>query len=399
MQFISQAGPHTPAPGFRQVTSSRPPARVPQALEHTWFGQAADLVKKGAPLAALGQAAQSDVYFLRLIALARLANNQNERWLRQELRPETRELLRLFQVTQADHTLEHLSDVTRQGAHPGLDLTAALEQYLRNALNRSSWDFFVPAVSYRAMPGQKIIRQVTSVKKEVPLIFLWQMLHDLNVISQRLERWQSQEGTLLLDLCGPHLAEWRAHPKVQLLLAGFTDADRPKRLEIARSLTSLPEYPQQFCRQGVGAILVDAAEQVIGIGHNGPPLPQELRSDREVRGFDVYKIKGQEVKTPGMRRSICAEQKALLSAALNGGQLEDATIYSSLGPPCHQCLAMLINAGIKRIIYPLLGQDVGTSDLYADPQTEEILAKLSITPYRESTLGVINLRGGKSGRR
>jgi deoxycytidylate deaminase len=390
---ISQAWPYrTAAPELKRLIPSRRPASVPQALEHSWFGQAVALAKKGAPLEALGQAAQSNEYFVRLIALAQLANNRHARSLRQELRPEIGELVRLFRATQADHTLEHLFDLSSRGTHSGLALTEAVEQYLQKALHRSSWDYPVPTVSYRVIPGEKIVRLVTGVEKKVPLVFLWQMLHDLSFISQRLEQWQSQEGTLLPDLCGRHLAEWRTNSEVRQLLAGFTAADNLGKLEMAKALTSLSEYPQQFCSKDVGAIIADAAGQVIGIGHNGPPLPQEMGSDRSVRGVNKYKIQGEEFKTPDMRRSICAEQRALLSAALNGGQLEGATVYSSMGPPCHQCLSILINAGIKRIVYPLSGKGIGANDIYIDRLTEEILAKLSIQPFREGTIGVIDLR-------
>ncbi|MBN3033698.1 MAG: hypothetical protein JW873_06350 [Candidatus Saganbacteria bacterium] len=395
------------------INNTAKAARLKARLDRTWFGQAAALAGRNAPLKELARAAKSDVYFLRLIALAQLADSREEFALRRELGPEHLELLRLFQVALTNREIDPLSDVHRQAAlHPfQFDLVRTTEQYLQRTLNsryfrraadgRSYWDFVVPEPSHQVASGPEIINRVAWVAKEVPLTFLWQSLHDLNIVSRKLEQWQDSPRKVLTDLCGPHLAEWRTNPRVQELLAGFSTATDAQKVKIAGSLTSLPEFPKDRL-PGVGAIMVDAAGQIIGVGHNAVPLPTEFRPDCEVWGFFPFLISGKRVRTVefGLRRSICAEQRSLLSAVLNDEQPAGATVYASLGPPCYQCLITLVNAGVKRIIYPLSSdRGHGATGAYEDRRTRELLFKLNVKPTSQGAVGAIDLGGIRQGRR
>jgi dCMP deaminase len=48
---------------------------------------------------------------------------------------------------------------------------------------------------------------------------------------------------------------------------------------------------------------------------------------------------------------VHAESNAILNAAKNGTKVEGATIYVTF-PPCSQCAAAIIQAGITRVICP-----------------------------------------------
>ena len=49
-------------------------------------------------------------------------------------------------------------------------------------------------------------------------------------------------------------------------------------------------------------------------------------------------------------RALHAEQNAILQAALYGVPLEGGTIYTT-HQPCQTCAKMIINAGLKRVVY------------------------------------------------
>ena len=99
-------------------------------------------------------------------------------------------------------------------------------------------------------------------------------------------------------------------------------------------------------RRHVSAVLVKD-KRIISTGYNGAPsgVPHCL----EVGCLRT------KLKIPsGQRHEICrglhAEQNAIIQAALNGVPTSGATCYCTI-MPCVICIKMLINAGIKRIVY------------------------------------------------
>lgn len=99
-------------------------------------------------------------------------------------------------------------------------------------------------------------------------------------------------------------------------------------------------------RRKVGAIIVKN-RQILATGYNGAPrgVPhaEEVGCVREM--FNV---------PSGERHELCrglhAEQNAIIQAAYHGVSIKDAEIYTT-NFPCIICAKMIINAGIKRIIY------------------------------------------------
>jgi dCMP deaminase len=51
--------------------------------------------------------------------------------------------------------------------------------------------------------------------------------------------------------------------------------------------------------------------------------------------------------------TVHAEANAILNAAKNGAKTEGATAYVTF-PPCSQCAAALIQAGVKKVVCPNL---------------------------------------------
>ncbi len=99
-------------------------------------------------------------------------------------------------------------------------------------------------------------------------------------------------------------------------------------------------------RRAVGALIVKD-RRILATGYNG--VPTGLRHCNETGC-----LREQLGVPSGQRHEICrglhAEQNALLQAARYGINIEGASMYITT-QPCVVCAKMLINAGIKEIIY------------------------------------------------
>ncbi|MHB8126335.1 MAG: deoxycytidylate deaminase [Desulfitobacteriaceae bacterium] len=111
-------------------------------------------------------------------------------------------------------------------------------------------------------------------------------------------------------------------------------------------------------RRQVGAVIVKD-RQILSTGYNGSPTGLRhcgelgcLRQSLEI--------------PPGERTEICravhAEQNALLQAARHGVAIEGADMYTSV-QPCVLCTKMIINTGIRRVIYAKPYPDLMAMDL------------------------------------
>jgi len=124
-------------------------------------------------------------------------------------------------------------------------------------------------------------------------------------------------------------------------------------------------------RRKVGAVIVKD-KHVLATGYNGAPkgLPHCL-----VEGCLREKLKIES----GMRHELCrgvhAEQNAIIQCAYHGVSTKDSTMYINASP-CKICAKIIINAGIKRIVY---------NGDYPDLDAIKILkeAKIKIEKYRK----------------
>jgi len=100
-------------------------------------------------------------------------------------------------------------------------------------------------------------------------------------------------------------------------------------------------------RRQVGAVLV-RDRRAIASGYNGPPSGMAHCADlggclREKLGVP-----------PGERQELCralhAEQNAILQLAITGLSGVGATLYVTC-QPCFTCAKMLVQLGVKRIVY------------------------------------------------
>ena len=99
-------------------------------------------------------------------------------------------------------------------------------------------------------------------------------------------------------------------------------------------------------RRQVGAVMVKD-RQILSTGYNGSPSGLIhcdeigcLRQSLNVRSGERMEI----------CRAVHAEQNALIQAAKHGVAIAGADLYST-HQPCVQCTKMLINVGIRRVVY------------------------------------------------
>jgi dCMP deaminase len=110
-------------------------------------------------------------------------------------------------------------------------------------------------------------------------------------------------------------------------------------------------------RAKVGACLVTKNGITLG-GFNGSAVGTDNNLE--------HVINGELVTKPS---TIHAELNAVLKAAREGVSCLDSTMYTSLSP-CVQCSAMLINAGVKRVVY---------LEEYRDDSGVELLKSAGVT--------------------
>jgi len=98
-------------------------------------------------------------------------------------------------------------------------------------------------------------------------------------------------------------------------------------------------------KRKVGAILVKDSH-IISTGYNGaPPGFKHCTPDLCVR----KNLKSGE--KPELCRGVHAEINCIIQAAIHGTSIKGDTILYSTLFPCMNCLKLIINAGIKKLVY------------------------------------------------
>ena len=140
------------------------------------------------------------------------------------------------------------------------------------------------------------------------------------------------------------------------------DTQRPSWDEYFLKLAFEVSKRSTCLRRAVGAIIVKD-RRILATGYNG--VPSGLRHCEETGC-----LREQLGVPSGQRHEICrglhAEQNAIIQAARYG--IEGSSIYITT-EPCSVCAKMLINAGIKEIVF---------ATAYPDKLSEELLGETDI---------------------
>jgi dCMP deaminase len=140
-------------------------------------------------------------------------------------------------------------------------------------------------------------------------------------------------------------------------------------------ITHLVATRSTCLRRQVGALLVKD-RNILATGYNGTPSG--------IRHCEETGCLREQLKVPsGERHELCrglhAEQNAIIQAARHGVNIDGSTLYCTT-MPCIICTKMLINAGIKRIVY---------EEGYGDDLAREMVAEagIEISRFDRETIG------------
>ena len=131
-------------------------------------------------------------------------------------------------------------------------------------------------------------------------------------------------------------------------------------------MTNLVSTWSSCIRRQVGAIIV-RDKRILTTGYNGAPA-----------GVESCKDKGQCLRInqnipSGTRQEMCyavhAEQNAICQAAKLGLSLDGATLYCT-HQPCTICARLIINAGIKKVVYDQGYPDEFSLELFKEAGVE-----------------------------
>jgi dCMP deaminase len=126
----------------------------------------------------------------------------------------------------------------------------------------------------------------------------------------------------------------------------MTSNSRPSWDNYFKKITEEVKTRSTCLRRQVGAVIVQN-KRILATGYNGAPSGLkhclEIGCLREKLGIPS-----------GERQELCrglhAEQNAIIQAAQHGVSIAGAKIYTT-NKPCVSCTKMIINAGIKEIVY------------------------------------------------
>ena len=121
---------------------------------------------------------------------------------------------------------------------------------------------------------------------------------------------------------------------------------RPTWDEYFMEITHLVARRSTCLRRQVGAVLVKD-KNILATGYNGAP-------SGIAHCLDVGCLREKLGIPSGERHELCrglhAEQNAIIQAAKHGTNIDGATLYCTT-MPCIICSKMIINAGIRQIVY------------------------------------------------
>ncbi len=136
---------------------------------------------------------------------------------------------------------------------------------------------------------------------------------------------------------------------------------RPEWDSYFLEITNVVKKRSTCLRRQVGALIVKD-NHILATGYNG--VPSKISHCSETGCLR------EQLNVPsGERHELCrglhAEQNAIIQAAHHGTSIKDSTLYTNT-KPCSICTKMIINAGIKRIVYEEYYQDKLADDILSE---------------------------------
>ncbi len=141
----------------------------------------------------------------------------------------------------------------------------------------------------------------------------------------------------------------RLHDQINATLAELSDEFkliRPSWDEYFMSIAKVVATRSNCMKRKVAAIIVKD-KRIVSTGYNGTPRGIKNCSDGGCPRCNNFTESGK-----GLEDCVCShgEENAIVQAAYHGISIKNTTIYTTFSP-CIMCTKMIINAGIKEVVY------------------------------------------------
>jgi dCMP deaminase len=126
----------------------------------------------------------------------------------------------------------------------------------------------------------------------------------------------------------------------------MTGADRPGWDEYFMNIAKVVAARSNCMKRKVAAIIV-RDKRVISTGYNGTP-----RGTKNCNEGGCPRCNNLAQSGTALDECLCShgEENAIVQASYHGVSLKDATIYTTFAP-CLMCAKMIINSGIREVVY------------------------------------------------
>jgi len=175
---------------------------------------------------------------------------------------------------------------------------------------------------------------------------------------------------VVLDNNGPLKS---LHEKVKEVLLEFSrKQSRPDWDEYFMGIAKVVALRSNCIKRKVAAVLVKD-KRIIATGYNGTP-----RGIKNCSEGGCARCNNIEVSGKGLSECVCshAEENAIVQSAYHGVNIKDAVLYTTFSP-CLTCTKMIINAGIREVVYNL-AYPLGDVSLQLLAEAGIKISKLSI---------------------
>ena len=139
----------------------------------------------------------------------------------------------------------------------------------------------------------------------------------------------------------------KLYPQIdQLLLKLLKEIQRPSWDEYFMNIAKVVASRSNCMKRKVAAIIV-RDKRVVSTGYNGTP-----RGTRNCNEGGCPRCNSLAASGTALDECLCShgEENAIVQASYHGVSLKDAIIYTTFAP-CLQCAKMIINSGIREVIY------------------------------------------------
>jgi len=139
----------------------------------------------------------------------------------------------------------------------------------------------------------------------------------------------------------------KLYPQIdQLLIKLLKEVQRPSWDEYFMDIAKVVASRSNCMKRKVAAIIV-RDKRVVSTGYNGTP-----RGTRNCNEGGCPRCNNLAASGTALDECLCShgEENAIVQASYHGASLKDGVIYTTFAP-CLQCAKMIINSGIREVIY------------------------------------------------